>query len=180
MIGSNIKALTTLLLAELVDQGKMRWDQPVIDLYPDFRFSSPEFTKRVLVQHLVCACTGLPRRNLEWTLNDRMPTPSSLFHLLETSRPTTTFGEAFQYSNLLAAAAGYVAAYEDNPEGDLRTTYAELMKTKVCDPLEMRSTTFITTLPGKDRIEFTPTEHTGQRGLLTRDAQHECHYAGGE
>jgi CubicO group peptidase (beta-lactamase class C family) len=25
---SNTKALTTLLLAELVDEGKMRWDQP--------------------------------------------------------------------------------------------------------------------------------------------------------
>ena len=31
---SNTKALTTLLLAELVDEGKMRWDQPVTDLCP--------------------------------------------------------------------------------------------------------------------------------------------------
>ena len=37
MIASNTKALTTLLLARLVDQGKLTWDTPATRLLPSFR-----------------------------------------------------------------------------------------------------------------------------------------------
>ena len=63
---SNTKAMTTLLLAVLVDEGKLRWDQPVSEVYPDFKLGDAATTKQVLVKHLVCACTGLPRQDLEW------------------------------------------------------------------------------------------------------------------
>jgi CubicO group peptidase (beta-lactamase class C family) len=36
MAASNTKAMTTLLLAELVDEKKLRWDQPVTEIYPAF------------------------------------------------------------------------------------------------------------------------------------------------
>lgn len=66
MAASNTKGMTTLLLAELVDQKKLKWDQPVIEVYPNFKLGDPETTKKVLVKHLICACTGLPRQDLEW------------------------------------------------------------------------------------------------------------------
>jgi CubicO group peptidase (beta-lactamase class C family) len=34
---SNTKAMTTLLLAELVDEHKLRWDELVTEAYPEFR-----------------------------------------------------------------------------------------------------------------------------------------------
>src|SRR3546814_3662982 len=61
MIASNTKGLSTLLLSVLADEGKLRWDQKVTDLYPAFRLGNDEVTRSVLVRHLVCACTGLPR-----------------------------------------------------------------------------------------------------------------------
>jgi hypothetical protein len=61
MIASNTKGMSTLLLSVLADEGKLRWDQKVTDLYPSFRLGSDATTKATLVRHLVCACTGMPR-----------------------------------------------------------------------------------------------------------------------
>ena len=62
LAASNTKAMTTLLLAKLVDENKLRWDQPVTEVYPGFKLGDAETTRQVLVKHLVCACTGLPVR----------------------------------------------------------------------------------------------------------------------
>lgn len=75
MAASNTKGMTTLMLARLVDQGKIRWDQPVIEVYPKFKLGDADVTRKVLVKHLICACTGLPRQDLEWISNSRTPRP---------------------------------------------------------------------------------------------------------
>ncbi len=75
MIASNTKALTTLLLARLVDEGKLTWDTPVTSLLPSFKLGDAETTKKVLVQHLICACTGLPRQDFEWLFEYQGVTP---------------------------------------------------------------------------------------------------------
>ena len=62
---SNTKALTALLLAELVDEKKLRWDQPVVEAYPAFRLGDAQTTRQVLVKHLIRACTGMPRQDME-------------------------------------------------------------------------------------------------------------------
>jgi hypothetical protein len=58
------------------------------------------------MKHLICACTGLPRQDLEWLLNSQSATPMSVLAELGTMQPTSKFGQLFQYSNLMAAAAG--------------------------------------------------------------------------
>src|SRR5215510_1856457 len=142
LAASNTKALTTLLLAVLVDEKKLRWDQPVTEVYPDFALGDAETTRQVLVKHLVGACTGLPRQDFEWLFKFATVTPASVFALLATMQPTTRFGEVFQYSNLMAAAAGYVAAYVVDPQRELGAAYDEAMRAKVFEPLAMPHTTF--------------------------------------
>jgi CubicO group peptidase (beta-lactamase class C family) len=66
MIASNSKGLTTLLLAKLVDEGKIGWKDPVTKILPGFKLGNAETTSQVLVEHLVCARTGLPRQDMEW------------------------------------------------------------------------------------------------------------------
>jgi CubicO group peptidase (beta-lactamase class C family) len=139
---SNTKALTTLLLAELVDEGKMRWDQPVTELFPAFRLGNEATTKQVQVRHLICACTGMPRQDLEWLLEYRNETPASAMKLLGTMQPTSRFGEVFQYSNLMAAAAGFIAGAMAVPGTEWGVAYDEAMRTKVFEPLGMTTTTF--------------------------------------
>jgi len=139
---SNTKAFTTLLLAELADEKKLRWEEPVTELYPDFKLGDAATTKEVLVKHLVCACTGMPRQDLEWLLEYKDETPASALKLLGTMQPTSKFGEVFQYSNLMAAAAGYIGATTALPGKELGAAYDEAMRTKVFEPLGMTTSTF--------------------------------------
>ncbi len=64
MIGSTGKTMTTMLMAALVDAGLMSWDTPVIDILPQFAVADAELTETLTLRNLVCACTGVPRRDL--------------------------------------------------------------------------------------------------------------------
>jgi CubicO group peptidase (beta-lactamase class C family) len=142
MAASNTKGMTTLLLARLVDDGKLKWDEPVIDVYPKFKLGDAETTKKVLVKNLVCACTGLPRQDLEWIFEFKDATPESSLALLGTMQPTSKFGEVFQYSNLMAAAAGYISGHIGYPNLELGAAYDKAMQTMIFNPLQMNVTTF--------------------------------------
>jgi len=142
MAASNTKGMTTLFLAELVDEKKLKWDEPVTEVYPSFKLGSADTTKRVLVKNLICACTGLPRQDLEWLFDFRNSTPASTFTLLAGMQPTSKFGEVFQYSNLMASAAGYIGASIVYPNRELGGAYDEAMQKRIFDPLGMKSTTF--------------------------------------
>src|SRR4029078_5945690 len=102
---SNTKGMTTLLLSRLIDQKKLRWDQPVTEVYPKFRLVDAETTRKVLVKHLVCACTGLPRQDLEWIFEFKNATPETSMALLGTMLPSSRSGQHLQYSNLMECAA---------------------------------------------------------------------------
>lgn len=142
MAASNTKGMTTLLLAELVDEKKLKWDEPVVEAYPSFKLGDAETTKKVLVKNLICACTGMPRQDLEWTFEFKNATPESTLALLGTMQPTSKFGEVFQHSNLMAAAAGYIGAHLVHPKLELGAAYDKAMRQKIFDPLGMKSTTF--------------------------------------
>ena len=142
LAASNTKAMTTLLLAELVDEHKLRWDQPVTEVYPKFRLGNADTTRQVLVKHLLCACTGLPRQDFEWLFNYGAATPASSLASLAAMQPTSRFGDAYQYSNVMAGAAGYVAASVVNPGQELGAAYDEAMRSRVFGPLGMSHTTF--------------------------------------
>jgi CubicO group peptidase (beta-lactamase class C family) len=142
MIGSNTKALTTLLLAKLVDDNRLTWDTPVASTMPNFKLGDDATTRSVLIRHLICACTGLPRQDLDWIFEYKGVTPATVVASLGTMQPTSKFGEMFQYSNLLAAVAGYVAARVADPKLELGASYDRAMQTLVFDPLGMKASTF--------------------------------------
>ena len=117
MIASNTKALTTLMLAKLVDEQKLTWETPVTKLLPSFKLGSADTTNRVLVKHLVCACTGLPRQDLEWLFEFKGVTPDRAMETLANVQPTSKFGEMFQYSNLLALQGNHALPHAPDIDG---------------------------------------------------------------
>jgi len=143
MIASNTKGMSTLLLARLVDEGKLAWDQRVTDVYPAFRLGSAETTSKVLMKNLVCACTGLPRKDFDWIFNTPRTTPATTtFDQLAATEPTSKFGEVFQYNNLMATAAGYIGGHIVHPDQELGAAYDSAMQSMIFDPLGMHETTF--------------------------------------
>jgi CubicO group peptidase (beta-lactamase class C family) len=141
-IASNTKGMGTLLLAKLVDEGKLDWDQPVSQVYAPFKLGSDQTTAKVLVKHLVCACTGLPRKDYQVIFNsDPNAAAKDTFAQLATTEPTSGFGEIFQYNNLMASAAGYLGGYLTDPKGDLDRAFERAVTEKVWKPLGMSRTT---------------------------------------
>ncbi len=142
MIGSTSKTMTTLLMAMMVDEGRFDWDTPVVEILPSFAVADPEITEEITVQNLVCACTGVPRRDLEIFFNFDNLSAEKVIESLADFEFFTDFGEAFQYSNQMVATGGYVTAAAAGGEyGDLYDAYASLMRERVFDPIEMPRTT---------------------------------------
>jgi CubicO group peptidase (beta-lactamase class C family) len=142
MAASNTKAMTTALLARAVDAGKLRWDQSAAEAYPAFRLADPEVTKSVQIRHLVCACTGMPRQDLEWLFASGKAPAKTTFDQLSAMKPTSTFGEVFQYSNLMVSAGGYIAASAFKPGKEVGAAYDQAMQELLFGPLGMSRTTF--------------------------------------
>jgi CubicO group peptidase (beta-lactamase class C family) len=142
MIGSTGKSLTTMMMATLVDDGLMTWDTPAVDLFPAFQVKDPELTETITMRNLVCACTGVPRKDMEWLFNYDSLTPDDTVASLADFEFYTDFGEAFQYSNQMVATAGYIAGQvAEGSRGDLAGDYAAALQSRVLDPIGMISTT---------------------------------------
>lgn len=143
MVASNTKGMTTLMMSTLVDEGRLSWDQPVTEVYPGFRLGDDATTSKVRIRDLVCACTGLPRKDLEWIFNTPRDTPpKQVFPLLAATQPSTGFGEVFQYNNLITTAGGFIAGQLAHPGPEVGAAYDAAMKERVFGPLGMSDTTF--------------------------------------
>jgi CubicO group peptidase (beta-lactamase class C family) len=140
MIGSETKPLTTLLLAKLVEEGKFSWETPITAIYPTLRLGNAETTASIRLKHLLCACTGIPRK--DWSIIEfRGSTPKQKLDELAAFAPTSKLGEMYLYSDLLVAAAGFIGGHVVYPELELGAAYDKAMQTRVFGPLGMTATT---------------------------------------
>src|SRR5215471_3285841 len=65
-IGSSSKAFTSTLVAMMVDQGKMRWDDPATTYLSGFQMFDPYVTRELSVRDLLTHRSGLARGDLMW------------------------------------------------------------------------------------------------------------------
>lgn len=133
-IGSNSKAMTTALLGRLVDQGKLRWDDPVTKYLPDFRMYDPWVTKQMRISDLLTHSSGLPGGAGDLMLwpepNDF--TRADIIHALRFFKPAYSFRSKYEYDNLLYVVAGQVAVVAGG------APYETLMRREVFEPLGLK------------------------------------------
>jgi len=133
-IGSNTKSFTTVLMAQLVDAGKLDWEKPVRDYLPDFRLWDPYATREMTPRDLVSHSSGLPRHDLLWY--GRNTTRKEVYQRLQYLEPTTSFRGRFQYNNLMFMTAGYLTEQLTGKSWD------DQIRDQIFGPLGMsRSTT---------------------------------------
>ena len=142
MIGSSTKPLTTLMMARLVARGDFDWSTPVTKLLPDFALAHPELTRKLEMRHTVAASTGMPPRDMDLIFKFRGITPEQRLAEMKQMKPTTGFGETFQYSNYMVALGGYAAARSFRQEISLQEAYEQAMRELVFEPLGMERTGF--------------------------------------
>jgi CubicO group peptidase (beta-lactamase class C family) len=110
-------------------------------LLPGFALADAVTTRSLQLWHMSCACTGMPRQDLEGLFEWEGVTPEARIAAMRTMKPTTKLGETFQYSNLMVAAGGYAAANAFAPARPLAEAYAAAMQMKIFTPIGMSSTT---------------------------------------
>jgi CubicO group peptidase (beta-lactamase class C family) len=111
-VASNTKAFTSAALAQLIDDGKLKWDTKVTTIIPEFQLYNPyvtsEFTVRDLLTH---------RSGLGLGAGDLMVFPASnttsrdeMIHNLRYLKPVSSFRSKFDYDNLLYIVAGEIVS----------------------------------------------------------------------
>ena len=132
-IASNSKAMTTGVLARLVDAGKLRWEDPVTRYLPQFRMHDPWVTREMQVRDLLLHNSGLREGAgdlMFWpepNLFTRADVIAGLAHL----KPAHSFRSHYDYDNLMYVVAGEVAAAAAG------TSYEALVRRELFEPLQM-------------------------------------------
>jgi CubicO group peptidase (beta-lactamase class C family) len=106
-IASNTKAFTTASLAMLVDEGKIRWDDRVIDHMPEFQMYDPYVTHEMTIRDLLVHRSGLGLGAgdlMFWPATDF--TRDEIIRHIRYLRPATSFRSRYAYDNLLYLVAG--------------------------------------------------------------------------
>ncbi|HWQ57246.1 MAG TPA: serine hydrolase [Bryobacteraceae bacterium] len=108
-IASNTKAFTAAALAMLVDEGKVRWDDPVQKHLPGFQLYDPWVTRELTVRDLLCHRTGLGLGAgdlLFWPDTD--VTRAQVLAAARFIRPSTSMRSRYAYNNLMFVVAGEI------------------------------------------------------------------------
>jgi CubicO group peptidase (beta-lactamase class C family) len=143
LIGSVTKSMTSTMAATVVDDGWVTWDTPLVEVLPDFSVADPQLTPRLTLADAFCACTGLPRRDLEIIFNFNDLTPDRLIAQVAELPLTAPYGQAFQYSNQMYALGGYAAAAAAGAApNDLYRGYQMAMRQRLLNPIGMPRSTF--------------------------------------
>jgi CubicO group peptidase (beta-lactamase class C family) len=131
-IASCTKAFTATALAILVDEGKLGWDDRVIDKLPGFRlydsYATSEMTVRDLLVHR--SGLGLGAGDLLW-LPATDYSRRELMHQLRFIKPATSFRSGYAYDNVLYIVAGLVVEQVSG------MTWENFVQKRIFDPLGM-------------------------------------------
>ena len=137
-IGSMTKAFTATVIASLVDEGLLSWDDTVKDILPDFDWYDDSVENAMQVRDLLTHSTGLVAQagtyiaNLGYNRDD-------IYRMFRYIEPVYPFREKFAYNNITFIIAARIIetvtgkSWEDN------------IRERIFNPLDMSSS-----VPGSD------------------------------
>ncbi len=105
-IGSSSKAFTAAALAMLVDEGKIKWDDPVTKYLPGFELYDPYASKEMTVRDLLCHRSGLERGDLMWYGSEYGR--DEIIRRVRFLKPSWSFRSRFGYQNIMYLTAGQI------------------------------------------------------------------------
>jgi CubicO group peptidase (beta-lactamase class C family) len=134
-IASNSKAFTALSLGMLVEEGKIKWDDPVRDYIPEFKlynaYVSEDFTIRDLLTHR--SGLGLGAGDLMFFPDGSDFTIDDVIYNLRYLKQTSRFRTKYDYDNNLYIVAGEIIARVSGK------SWPEFVEERIMKPLGMTS-----------------------------------------
>jgi CubicO group peptidase (beta-lactamase class C family) len=154
-IGSSSKSFGAAVIGVLVHEGKLDWDDRVIDHLPDFQLADPYVTRELTVRDLLCHRSGVETNN---TIFFGSVTRDDIVYKARFLRQSASLRSRFSYHNIMILTAGQVAARVAG------TSWDEAVREKIFQPLGMDRT--CTSISEFDRYTNVSTPHVWKDGKL--------------
>ena len=138
-LGSCTKAMTATMIGTLVDEGKLRWDSTVREVFPEQAEGFHPDYRSVTLRQLLAHRAGLPHDVAWWEMGRGLPVVDQRRALLARAlrvAPESRPGSKYSYSNTGYVLAGMMA------EAVTRAPWEDLMRRRVFGPLGMASAGF--------------------------------------
>src|SRR5690242_7809625 len=159
-IGSNTKAFTAAALAMLVDEGKLHWDDRVVDKLPGFRMYDAYASSEMTVVDLLVHCSGLGLGEgdlMMFPTTDR--TRAELVHDIRYLKPAHSFRSGYDYDNVLYIVAGQLV------EAVSGQRWEDFVQQHILDPLQMHDTQTSIDKHTRDQVALHAKNTTEVRGV---------------
>lgn len=144
-IGATYKSMNAMLLAKLVDEGVIQWDQRIQAVYPAFSLADDDLARDLTFRDLLSMQSGLMPSAFSVHCGDS--TVRGLLRYLLTVPKVAERGEKFAYDNELFALSGFMAALAAGARLETaRDTYQTLAYQHMLLPIGMKRATFFTDL----------------------------------
>ena len=150
-IGSVTKVFTSLLLADMVERREVSLADPVAKYLPAGVKMPERNGRQITLEDLATHTSGLPRLPSNLHPQDAANpyadySVEQLYQFLSGYQLTRDIGSGYEYSNLGGGLLGHVLARRAGID------YEKLVRTRICDPLGMRST--VITLSNEMKSRF--------------------------
>ena len=134
-IASNSKAFTTTALGILVDEGKLKLDDRVIDFIPEFRLYNPYVTEEFRIRDLLThrSGLGLGAGDLMIWPDSASFTKEEIIHNLRYMKQVSGFRTKYDYDNLMYIVAGEIV------ERASGIPWEEFIEKRIMEPLKMKT-----------------------------------------
>lgn len=166
-LASLSKGFASTLTAQLVDEGAMSWDSPIINQLPAFKLRDYVGARNVTVRDVLSHRVGITHNTYDRDLEAAQPY-QLLAERLSSAPMACSPGECYAYQNVAFSLVGDLvfAATAD--------FYSHQVEKRIFHPLGMYNSTY-----GREALEASPSwarPHTGGRGRWTARRPNENYY----
>lgn len=139
-IGSITKAFTGILLAQAIERGEVRLDDPISKYLPTTVKTPSRGGKEITLLDLATHTSGLPSLPTNFKItNVNNPyadyTVAQMYEFLGTYQLTRDIGSQYAYSNYGMGLLGHILSLR------AKMSYEDLVRTRILKPLKMNDTT---------------------------------------
>lgn len=133
-IASNTKSFTATAIGLLVDQGKLAWDDKVVDYLPWFRLYDPYVTQNMTIRDLLSHRSGLATFSGDLLWYGTNYNSEEVIRRAQYLKPKYGFRTTFGYSNIMYLAAGEIIKVVSG------LSWQDFIEINFLSPLGMNST----------------------------------------
>ncbi len=130
-IASCSKAFTAACISILVDEGKINWEDKVVDLLPGFKLSDPYITANLTVEDLLAHRSGFETFDADLIWYGTKRKPEEVIKRLQYREIPFGLREKFGYSNLMFITSGELI------KSVTGKSWPEFLKENILDKIHM-------------------------------------------